>query len=117
REVVWDAGGGGAAREGQPGSDMPPSSPSWSMEGSSGTAVSTSGGGVVGEASRVGVVRVEGAGIGAGMAMSTGVVRSWFTRPRLGAGVKVIFRRSEEHTSELQSRFDLVCRLLLEKKN
>src|SRR5437868_12005711 len=29
-----------------------------------------------------------------------------------GAGV-----RSEEHTSELQSRFDLVCRLLLEKKN
>src|SRR5438067_9729461 len=29
------------------------------------------------------------------------------------AGVDV---RSEEHTSELQSRFDLVCRLLLEKK-
>src|SRR5699024_5592625 len=28
-----------------------------------------------------------------------------------------IFGRSEEHTSELQSRFDLVCRLLLEKKN
>src|SRR5690349_24828790 len=26
-------------------------------------------------------------------------------------------RRSEEHTSELQSRRDLVCRLLLEKKN
>src|SRR5438067_10641981 len=26
------------------------------------------------------------------------------------------FTRSEEHTSELQSRFDLVCRLLLEKK-
>src|SRR5699024_11419300 len=26
-------------------------------------------------------------------------------------------RRSEEHTSELQSRFDLVCRLLLETKN
>src|SRR5699024_11894533 len=25
--------------------------------------------------------------------------------------------RSEEHTSELQSRFDLVCRLLLEKKH
>src|SRR2546428_13381720 len=30
-------------------------------------------------------------------------------RPRCG-------RRSEEHTSELQSRSDLVCRLLLEKK-
>src|SRR5207249_9573273 len=28
----------------------------------------------------------------------------------------VASRRSEEHTSELQSRFDLVCRLLLEKK-
>src|SRR5699024_12283568 len=27
-----------------------------------------------------------------------------------------IQRRSEEHTSELQSRFDLVCRHLLEKK-
>src|SRR5699024_11716648 len=26
------------------------------------------------------------------------------------------FPRSEEHTSELQSRFDLVCRLLLQKK-
>src|SRR5699024_12505786 len=33
---------------------------------------------------------------------------------RLGATVLGI--RSEEHTSELQSRFDLVCRLLLEKK-
>src|SRR5437867_8775850 len=29
------------------------------------------------------------------------------------AGIK----RSEEHTSELQSPYDLVCRLLLEKKN
>src|SRR5699024_12883877 len=27
-----------------------------------------------------------------------------------------VCHRSEEHTSELQSRFDLVCRLLLEKK-
>src|SRR5438067_5721994 len=27
-----------------------------------------------------------------------------------------MLHRSEEHTSELQSRFDLVCRLLLEKK-
>src|SRR5699024_12706543 len=30
--------------------------------------------------------------------------------------VKDFKKRSEEHTSELQSRFDLVCRLLLEKK-
>src|SRR5207249_11320430 len=36
-----------------------------------------------------------------------------------GVGRKTAERivvRSEEHTSELQSRFDLVCRLLLEKK-
>src|SRR5690349_23085014 len=31
--------------------------------------------------------------------------------------VGVMVERSEEHTSELQSRRDLVCRLLLEKKN
>src|SRR5699024_11271426 len=30
--------------------------------------------------------------------------------------VLMALARSEEHTSELQSRFDLVCRLLLEKK-
>src|SRR5438105_6375761 len=34
-------------------------------------------------------------------------------RPRIEARLQ----RSEEHTSELQSRVDLVCRLLLEKKN
>src|SRR5436305_9826501 len=32
-------------------------------------------------------------------------------------GVRAWARRSEEHTSELQSRPHLVCRLLLEKKN
>src|SRR5699024_12802920 len=32
------------------------------------------------------------------------------------SGMDVPTARSEEHTSELQSRFDLVCRLLLEKK-
>src|SRR5699024_12440320 len=31
-------------------------------------------------------------------------------------GPEAVDVRSEEHTSELQSRFDLVCRLLLEKK-
>src|SRR5256884_5395993 len=30
--------------------------------------------------------------------------------------VKLSYQRSEEHTSELQSRLHLVCRLLLEKK-
>src|SRR5690349_25080809 len=32
------------------------------------------------------------------------------------AGLLMRYTRSEEHTSELQSRRDLVCRLLLEKK-
>src|SRR5206468_12813906 len=32
-------------------------------------------------------------------------------------GLQDRHQRSEEHTSELQSRSDLVCRLLLEKKN
>src|SRR6266849_10206142 len=36
---------------------------------------------------------------------------------RGGSRVAGRIRRSEEHTSELQSRVDLVCRLLLEKKN
>src|SRR5437867_7473974 len=38
---------------------------------------------------------------------------------RLGSVLSVHnagFQRSEEHTSELQSPYDLVCRLLLEKK-
>src|SRR5438132_8900716 len=39
-------------------------------------------------------------------------------RPDRGAGqqVEAPRQRSEEHTSELQSHSDLVCRLLLEKK-
>src|SRR2546422_3359490 len=41
------------------------------------------------------------------------VVRTGVLRPALGGqGME----RSEEHTSELQSRLHLVCRLLLEKK-
>src|SRR5206468_11820985 len=34
----------------------------------------------------------------------------------MGRSLRIVCR-SEEHTSELQSRSDLVCRLLLEKKN
>src|SRR5207249_9517489 len=37
-------------------------------------------------------------------------------RAPLGSSRRRHVARSEEHTSELQSRFDLVCRLLLEKK-
>src|SRR2546430_7414678 len=33
-----------------------------------------------------------------------------------GLGVRIVLGRSEEHTSELQSQSNLVCRLLLEKK-
>src|SRR2546428_4914826 len=39
---------------------------------------------------------------------------SWDRKRGPGSGVQN--HRSEEHTSELQSRSDLVCRLLLEKK-
>src|SRR2546426_3821744 len=35
---------------------------------------------------------------------------------RLGPAAEAVFPRSEEHTSELQSPCNLVCRLLLEKK-
>src|SRR5438874_9483679 len=48
-----------------------------------------------------------GAGLDPGVAL---------VRGRRGALAR-FERRSEEHTSELQSRRDLVCRLLLEKKN
>src|SRR5205085_6352116 len=36
--------------------------------------------------------------------------------PKAARGARTIFSRSEEHTSELQSQSNLVCRLLLEKK-
>src|SRR5690606_41752965 len=38
-------------------------------------------------------------------------------RGRRECGARAAWKRSEEHTSELQSRENLVCRLLLEKKN
>src|SRR2546421_7115784 len=47
-----------------------------------------------------------------------GCDRPGVVRPQRGgeAGGAGAHHRSEEHTSELQSRSDLVCRLLLEKK-
>src|SRR5207249_7658273 len=40
----------------------------------------------------------------------------WCVQGRLSCHIQQVYSlRSEEHTSELQSRFDLVCRLLLEK--
>src|SRR5437762_8703053 len=57
----------------------------------------------------------------------TTLFRSPFFDPEVGAvmgrvvpenaGRNLLTRRSEEHTSELQSPMYLVCRLLLEKKN
>src|SRR2546428_8006688 len=39
-----------------------------------------------------------------------------FSAIKMGTHLVLMGDRSEEHTSELQSRSDLVCRLLLEKK-
>src|SRR5699024_12232864 len=46
--------------------------------------------------------------------IASGAIKAHNVKEKL-KGVHGILR-SEEHTSELQSRFDLVCRLLLEKK-
>src|SRR3712207_8515170 len=43
-------------------------------------------------------------------------LRARARRGRPGAALRLTGQRSEEHTSELQSRQYLVCRLLLEKK-
>src|SRR5437588_7150566 len=48
---------------------------------------------------------------------SAGGRRPFRASPRHGPRVRTAQGRSEEHTSELQSHSDLVCRLLLEKKN
>src|SRR3712207_8730174 len=48
--------------------------------------------------------------------VGVGLVRGPHLRGRGGGGGRVDQPRSEEHTSELQSRQYLVCRLLLEKK-
>src|SRR5260370_18160572 len=44
-----------------------------------------------------------------------GMVHVFTGKPEIGMGVETGYR-SEEHTSELQSHLNLVCRLLLEKK-
>src|SRR5690606_41350490 len=49
----------------------------------------------------------------AGLLLHLGADRGRRARAGRGSG----WRRSEEHTSELQSRENLVCRLLLEKKS
>src|SRR2546430_5272799 len=48
---------------------------------------------------------------------SSGDARAAYLARQPRAAYWVDFERSEEHTSELQSQSNLVCRLLLEKKN
>src|SRR5690606_40198481 len=52
-----------------------------------------------------------------GRSVSSAMAGATSTRPSGRASSASARRRSEEHTSELQSRENLVCRLLLEKKN
>src|SRR2546427_4287429 len=52
----------------------------------------------------------------ASRATSLIVIAALFTKPPSTAWTYQHWRRSEEHTSELQSQSNLVCRLLLEKK-
>src|SRR5260370_32607384 len=54
-----------------------------------------------------------GIGGGSGMVHSRGMCRL----QQLASALQWGITRSEEHTSELQSHLNLVCRLLLEKKN
>src|SRR5690606_41910643 len=49
--------------------------------------------------------------------MNPDVMQSSFKKEGAQYDVRPYQTRSEEHTSELQSRENLVCRLLLEKKN
>src|SRR5690606_41209068 len=62
-------------------------------------------------------------GMGNGLGYGLILMLVAFFRELLGSGALFGFKvfdsvgRSEEHTSELQSRENLVCRLLLEKKN
>src|SRR5699024_12125203 len=53
----------------------------------------------------------------AGNFSAAALIRGKTNGPRCPHFLELFLYRSEEHTSELQSRFDLVCRLLLEKKN
>src|SRR5688572_32655230 len=51
-----------------------------------------------------------------GFAQAPSLARVFAAIPVVGPLILVLVLRSEEHTSELQSQSNLVCRLLLEKK-
>src|SRR5699024_12199249 len=59
-----------------------------------------------------------GLGVAAGLQAAVGVDPQPLRAHHRAGAAQLLgdLLRSEEHTSELQSRFDLVCRLLLEKK-
>src|SRR5258707_9986030 len=63
-----------------------------------------------------GIAKAKAAGVYRGRPASIDPARVREMRDQ-GRGASEIAKRSEEHTSELQSRQYLVCRLLLEKKN
>src|SRR3712207_8787506 len=83
------------------------------------TTLFRSGPDAVGRRLGVGVARVEDAaaavGVPGGAERELGAGRPG-QRQQAGPGQRRQGQRSEEHTSELQSRQYLVCRLLLEKK-
>src|SRR2546430_7616198 len=58
-----------------------------------------------------------GLGIAGGLLPDPGALAILLAALASGKLVLGLFTRSEEHTSELQSQSNLVCRLLLEKKN
>src|SRR3989475_11500864 len=71
------------------------------------------------QASRRGVTADAFNPLGAPTEIAWGKVRKWQQRDdvyQVGQLIAMLLRRSEEHTSELQSQSNLVCRLLLEKK-
>src|SRR3712207_7594698 len=70
-----------------------------------------------GEAEDAVVAVAAGAAVGVGRTEPQGAVRRHGHRAQPAVPPGQLGPRSEEHTSELQSRQYLVCRLLLEKKN
>src|SRR5207249_6681772 len=80
------------------------------MAGSMGSVVGEKFTRATEEATRLMLPLIFVSGSGGGARMQEGIL-SLMQMAKVSAAL-----RSEEHTSELQSRFDLVCRLLLEKK-
>src|SRR5699024_11927705 len=65
------------------------------------------------DGTRTRIPRTDGREVAFSAPPSPAGVRYLTSRQRPDAFVRAVTSRSEEHTSELQSRFDLVCRLLL----